>query len=424
MGIGLLISVILARKLGPSALGQYALVVSVSAMVMGLSDMGIGQTAIRYATRALTTGGSSAHFAVLRWAFRLRMALVSLVVVAACYLAPTIATHAWHQPQLASLIQLSLLTCIFSAIAAIPAIYFQSLKRFGMTSFVRVVQAVLKMVGILLLAWWNDWSLVQIMTVTIVSTAIGAGIMLFLVPRAILIADSRDVRKRSFLERIKTFWQNPVQEEPETEAHSVEKPNTFAFYMFLSALMLMITQQMDIWLMGYYLETEMVGKFHVAMRIMLPLTFFLTALNTALWPRAASLKDPEAIVGLAKRTVRLTLLAMIPLVLYSVFVPMVAPYIFGDQYDDIVLLSQLLCLRFLFTLLINPIGLIGYSLGLVRLYCVMSVVNLAILTAVEIFFLSKIGIYAPVLAKMVITVTSIMFLLPPTIKYYKEHRGQ
>lgn len=422
LGTGLLISIILAKKLGPSILGQYALVMSVAGIVASLSDMGIGQTAIRYAARALAGPNPETHFQVLRWAFRLRMTLVLLVVGVAYFLAPTIATRAWHQPSLGPLIQLSLLIGIFSAIAAIPAIYFQSLKRFTMNSIVQVAQALIKIVGILFLAWWNTWSLEHVIAVTIVSTVVGASIMLFLVPSAALFSGFQRRKVLTFIERIKGVWRNPIKEELETEASSrAEKPNSFAFYMFLSSLMVMITTQMDVWLMGYYLNTEMVGKFHVAMRVMLPLTFFINALSTALWPRAAIVKTTAAITGLVKRTLRLTLLALVPLLLYSVFMPMLIPHIFGSQYDDIVLLTQLACLRFCTSILISPISLIGYNLGLVRRYSVMNVVNLVVLVGIEVFFLNRIGFYAPVLAKTVTTFTSMFFLLPPAIKYYKQH---
>jgi O-antigen/teichoic acid export membrane protein len=423
MATGLIVSIVIARALGPSSMGQYALVMSVAGMVMSLSDLGIGQTAIRYASLALGSRDADAHFAVLRWAFRLRMTLVFLIVLFVYCMAPAIAINIWHQPMLTSYIRISLFICIFTAIAAIPRVYFQSIKYFGMNSLVQVAQALITLTGILVLASWSHWTLENLIGVMIISAALGAGIMLLMVPRAAVIARPPNICKAGFLEGLKAIWRNPVNETLDETGCQVERPSTFAFYMFVSSLIIVISQQMDIWLIGHYMPSSEVGKFHLAMRFVLPLTFFLTAVNTALWPRAAGLKDPVAIISLAKRTLRLILLALIPLILYSILVPILVPVVFGSEYASIIGLTQLLCLRFCLSILINPIALISYSLGLIRLQCMINVFNLVVLTGVEIILLGKMGAYATVLARTITTATTVLILLPPAIMFYKKYNS-
>src|SRR5665647_1907577 len=60
---GVITAALVARGLGPFGMGQYALVISVSSFTIGLSDMGIGQTAIRYASRAASQGDAEGQFA-------------------------------------------------------------------------------------------------------------------------------------------------------------------------------------------------------------------------------------------------------------------------------------------------------------------------------------------------------------------------
>src|SRR5659263_309065 len=91
---------LIARGLGPFGMGQYALVISVSAFIIGLSDMGIGQTAIRYASRAASQGDVEEQFAILRWTFRLRMLFVLGLSLVVFVLAPTIASTIWHDNSL------------------------------------------------------------------------------------------------------------------------------------------------------------------------------------------------------------------------------------------------------------------------------------------------------------------------------------
>src|SRR5258705_1863790 len=88
---GFVTTVLIARGLGPAALGHYGLVLSVAGLTAAFSDMGIGQTAIRYAARAAAEGRTGEQMAVLRWALRLRLALVLLVGIVLALAAPRIA---------------------------------------------------------------------------------------------------------------------------------------------------------------------------------------------------------------------------------------------------------------------------------------------------------------------------------------------
>src|SRR5512147_1459640 len=106
---GFVTSIWLTRGLGPAGLGQYALVTSVSEAVVGLSDLGIGQTAVRYASLAVSRNDSQGQSAVLRWAFRVRLALVAVMVLGLFVLAPVLADRIWHDPGLAPLIRFGLL---------------------------------------------------------------------------------------------------------------------------------------------------------------------------------------------------------------------------------------------------------------------------------------------------------------------------
>ena len=53
-------SVLIARGLGPARLGEYALVMSVAGLATSLADLGVGQTAIRFAARAASDQGRPA----------------------------------------------------------------------------------------------------------------------------------------------------------------------------------------------------------------------------------------------------------------------------------------------------------------------------------------------------------------------------
>ena len=418
MGTGMIISILVARGLGAERLGYYALVMSIGGFVKGLENLGIGKTAVRYASRAVSIGNIEEQLAVLRWGFRLRMMISVVLSVIAFILAPAIAIRFWDAEHLIPLIRISLLIGIFSALSSIPSIYFQSLRRFGMNSKVKVTQAIISLTGILIIAWINKWTVAQVIGVSVIATAMGSLLMLILVPRKALYVKYKK-RGKNVLSVLKSFFNNP------TKSHNTSKldkdtPNTFASFLMLSSITVIIMLQIDVWLMGYFLKPEEIGQYYVAKRFAIPITAFLGAISVAIWPRASALKEISEIKEKIKRTFRLSLMALGPFIIYSIFVPLLAPYLFGQEYKDVVLLAQLICLQYGFTLIVNPLAAIGYSLGLVKLYFVMNITQLFVLVLVNILLLPKIGFYAPVLALAVNSIIVFCFLLPTGIKLLKQ----
>src|SRR5579859_2410968 len=187
---GFFSSVLVARGLGPPGLGEYALVLSLSDMAVTLSDLGIGQTAVRYATRAVGMGDLEGHRAFLRWAFRRRMFLMLLISAITFFASPTLATKLWHNSDLTPWLRLGLLIGGFGALAHVPWVYFQSLRRFHINASIGTGQALMGFAGILLLAFWKDWSVPSVLSVSVITSACGAFAFLFLVPRTALFTGS------------------------------------------------------------------------------------------------------------------------------------------------------------------------------------------------------------------------------------------
>ena len=172
--------------------------------------------------------------------------------------------------------------------------------------------------------------------------------------------------------------------------------------------------------MGYFLKPEEIGQYFVARRFSLPIIAFLGAISTALWPRVSILKDIGEIKIKIKRIFHLSLFAVVPLIIYSIFVPLFTPYLFGQEYTSVVLLAQLNCLMYVIILFVNPLGAIGYSLGLVKLYFLMNITQLVIFIFINILLLPKIGFYAPVAALAINSIIAFCFLIPTGLKLYKR----
>jgi len=380
---GLLAAILIARGLGPGRFGEYALVLSVAGLTASLSDLGIGQTAVRYASNAAAHGDAAGHLAVLRWAFRKRMQLVLAISGVAFVAAPVVAERIWHVDRLTPVLRLSLLVGVFEAIAAVPALYFQSCRRFGTHSLVAVGQHLTAFAGILALWVTGRWSVGNVVAVTVVSAALGAMTFLFTVPRGALVASGSPAGRATF------DWSGEAG--PERTRRDDRSRDAFARYMLLSSLVVLLTLRADVWLMGALLDAAQVGAYAVATRFTVPLTILLGAFSTALWPRIAVATSHDATVALLRRTFKFSCIVAAACVPYAIAAPLVAPDLLGEAYRDSALLGQLLCIRGTLSILICPIGIISYNLGMVGKYWLVNMLQLAVVVSLNLWLLPVVG---------------------------------
>lgn len=388
---GFIISIFLARGLGAEILGKYVLIMSFTTVISGLSDLGINQTAIRFASRSVSAGKGDSQMSYLRWTFRLKLSLVLLLLIIAYFFAPSVAINFWKVENLTSLIRLNLLLVLFAVFSTIPNIYFQSLKKFGKNAVVAISQSLINVAGILFLAYYNLWSLEYVVIVSLISNFTGAIIFLFLVPKGVIwkLSDFKNQSASIFRKLYKS---------PADDIQSEHTPGTFAFYMVLASVIVMFTMQADVWLMGYFLQKDQVGIYNVATKLAQPLIMFLTAFNTAIWPRASSIVSTDDTISFLKKTLKISLLVFIVAFIYSVGVPYLIPLIYGKAFSASVLIGQLLCLRYSISILVSPVGIIGYNLGLVRIYWINNLVQLVVVVLINIFLLPVIGPVASAIA--------------------------
>ncbi len=384
-------SILLARGLGASQLGQYALVTSVTTLLVPLSDLGMGMTAIRFAANAHAREQTGLVHAILRWAFRWRIVLV-VGCAGACYmLIPYLASDAWRSSELTAIMRFGLLAGVFASIGAVPSIYFQSIRRFGVNSFVQGGQSIATFLGILLVTFLGLWSVSAVIEISVASSALAAAVFLALVPAASL------VRRGEWSLRAPT----EIRGEGRGPVGDLIDPNTFAIFSVGNTVLSLLAQRVDVWLMGVFVTNSAIGAYNVGSRFTLPMAMLVTSIATALLPRVSMKSTREEVRALTAKTVRASALLAAGGAAYSVLVPLLAPLLFGEEYAPSVGLGQLLCLRYAIAFLIAPAGIIGYSLGLVRTYWLINAVQLAVVVTLNLLLLPRIGPYASAIALIV-----------------------
>jgi O-antigen/teichoic acid export membrane protein len=393
---GIATTVLAARGLGTDDFGVYALVMSVAGIATVLSDLGIGQTAVRYASRAVSQNDIGGQLTILRWAFRVRLILSLFVTIGLFLAAPFLADRVWKIEGLAPLIQLGLLGGVFNALASVPNIYFQSIKRFDRNTIVTVGQTLISFAGICVVAWLSIWSVRAVLVATLAGVGIGTVSFLLMVPRTALATGTEGFLPSA--RRIRNLLHGPAQTIAPTEPGVEATPGVFAGFNLVSMVVVMVVTRADVWLMGLLLTRHDLGIYNAASRFALPLTIVLNAVNAALWPRASATKSSAETIAMLSQTFRLSAIVALCGAAYALVAPLLAPLLFGQAYAESVTLGQILSLRYALAILICPIGVIGYSFGMVRVYWWINLIQLAAVLVINVVFLPRIGPMASALA--------------------------
>jgi O-antigen/teichoic acid export membrane protein len=250
--------------------------------------------------------------------------------------------------------------------------------------------------GILLIAWLDLWSVEYVLIAMLVGTALGALIFLLSIPSEAIIPRRRvtlaDLRFR------KLFSRPPVQALPETAEERDVDATTFAAFNLVSSVIVMIIMRADVWLMGAYLDEGAVGVYAAAARLAIPLSVLHGAIASALWPRAAARLPLEESITMLRVSFWMGTVVAAAGALYAVAFPLLAPFLFGEEYEASVLLGQVLSLRYALALLIAPIAVMGYSFGMVREYWWINILQLLTVIGINVLLLPVLGPLASALA--------------------------
>jgi O-antigen/teichoic acid export membrane protein len=387
--LGFLSSILLARGLGPGGMGQYALVQSISDTVTSLADPGVSQTAIRYASIAAARGDSEGQLAVIRWAFRLRLLAVLGMSAVLFFVIPSVAERLWHSGGLSPLMRIGLLGAVFLSLGSVPVIYFQSLKRFGMNAVILTGQGVISFGGVAVLALLGLLTVERVVVVMVAAAGLAALLACVLIPRRAMTAGRSPAGEHFSL---RSVWRVPRSAPASSGGLEDAGPEEFAFYLLLSTVIVMITVRLDLWLMGVYLEPSQIGLYNIASRTALPLMFLLTALSTALWPRASAVATVLEVQALLRKTLKVSVLVSVAGVAYAIVVPLLIPVLFGDVYAPSVLLAQIISLGYCIAIMANPMTMVGYSFGMARIYWVVNLLQMVIVLALLVLLLPRIGV--------------------------------
>ncbi len=411
-------SILLSRLLGPANLGRYALIVSIAAITNAVSDLGIGLTTVFFASRAHAEGDNALHAAIMRWAFRMRVMITLTIALVIFTSSGIIARHLWHDPPLQPLILIAIIGCIFTGFNSVSLIFFQSIKKFATQAIVATLQKLIIFAGIAFLFISHQSDLTYVVFVVTISTVVSSLVFLAIIPRS-AIMQRNDFTGLPMLSALK----NPAIDSPVFTSDKNTHPKGFSGQMILYSLFNIVAEQLDVWLIAYFLAKDQVGLYNAASRFPLIFSVFIIGVKNALWPRVSSLTNLDDGKNLLKKVLAVSFVATGAGLVYAVAVPMLAPLIFGSQFTASVRLGQLLSARGALVVLWSLISIVANRFGLIRLQWKISLARIVIIGAAFIVLLPRAGLIAATASLIVTEIITVSIITWLIYNYMYKRKG-
>ena len=173
MLLGLVASVLIARALGPSEFGVFAVLAAAAGIVGVIADLGLSTTAVKRIAEGWPADGELVN---QRWQAYvvLRAITCSLIVLIPIVLAQPIAT--WilqlEEPGSAGLLRLAMLGVLATALSGALNVALQGTRRFGRLSLALLFNSALTAVLAVLLMWAGTLNLFTALLILGIGTSL------------------------------------------------------------------------------------------------------------------------------------------------------------------------------------------------------------------------------------------------------------
>lgn len=383
-------AIIVGRLLGPDLYGQYNLVITVPALVLLFTDLGISTGITKFAASLHAEGNDSHAFSIIRlgvW-FRFLVGLVATVlsIVFAGYLALVI-----NRPDYALYVQIGSLSIVFQVVFGTVNSAFVGLDKAEYNALTTNVQAIAKTVMQVSIAFVSlslSGVLIGYVGGFAVASVAGAFVLFYRVMRP--VNGNVNARKN-----------------PDGESHG-QILNLLARYgmpLYVSTVLTGVIPLFQKALLGFFSSNVDIGNYSVSTNFVALLGVIPVSITTALLPafsKLGSSSTPDVVNAFFKRANKYTCLLIVPIAaLLLLFSNQVVGIVMGSKYGTAGLfLAFSVLVYFLAALGSLSLTSLFNGLGKTRLTLGVALVNLVVVLGLSPIFAQAYSVVGVVLANL------------------------
>ena len=399
LGLGVISSAVLARSLGPEGLSTFAIVGAATSIAGTVSDLGLRLGAIRHIAAALVNSAQEAYALARAYA---RLKLVGSVVTALLLvvLAQPLSNYL-HLPGDAgpALLRIGAVAMLATALSSLVGTLLHALAKFRHLILAQSANVILTV--LLMSALWLGGRL-DVSTALLVGalTAVVAGILSL----ALLPASWRRAIRL------------PLRSLPALRGTESRSLLSFSRWMWASNILSMLSVQVDVLLLNFFLPLPMVGIYALARNLAQKAGAVNQTLHTVLAPGVSALVEAdERRVYVRQSLIRSCLLAA----LVALAAPLARPFIllfYGGAFAASINVFYALLLVILFDLLVSPLVLLALPLNRPGVLALSDGAQVVVLLLVGVIAVPHLDIYGIVVARLAARIAGALVALPPLLR--------
>jgi len=390
----LIFTVLLARILMPELYGNYALALSTILIFAAFSDLGLGETLIRFVSKELGLRNLNKAGAYIKYFSKIKTGLVLAVSLILITTSNFIANNYYHKPISLALMAGGFYILFVGFIALIQSI-FRSYNLFKSIFFRETIFQIVRTISIPLLV------------IYFLKISMSNEKVLFWI--IAILAFTYLLSSLSFFFHRKTGLRESLKDATFINNHEKKQINKFLLLMSATALSGVFFGYIDTIMLGHYVSSEYIAFYTVAFSFIGSIVPLISFSVTALLPTFSRISNEE-LNSLFKRSFKvISLLSTFIVILLLILSPLIIKLVVGPEYA----LSANILRAFSILLVLLPlIGLystyftaVGKPGAVTRSLIISTIINI-ILNFVLISYLLKYGEIYSVYGATIATILS------------------
>jgi stage V sporulation protein B len=307
---GLIFTIIIARILLPELFGIYSLALSITAIAITFTDLGIGSAAIRYISDALGKEKKGKARTYFKYLFKIKVLLILLAIVVVFVIAHFLSYNIFDKPLLFFPLMLSCLYVLMESLRALFGNLFTATKNLRPTPFLELIYQISK----ISLSLFAVMLLSTQFKVAGVFVAFGISGFLFLIASLIIL-----------IKKDRELFFGGMEK--------IEKPRVWKYikFMGLASLSLVFFTSIDTLMLGIFVDASYLGYYRAALSLIITIASLLS-ISGVLLPIFTQIHKDRLKRGFQK-TLRYILMFAVPIFFGLIFLSnYLITAIYGSEY--------------------------------------------------------------------------------------------
>jgi O-antigen/teichoic acid export membrane protein len=383
--MGLVGNVLISRNLGPEAFGVYSMAILFIGMASELADMGINLGIVRFASPFIASknenDANQIFYVSLIWKIVSAIFFFLLLFLTARPMAEII----FQKPQLYQPFQLASFGIFGALLPGFIGSVLQSYNFFGKKVSIDLFIGLAKLMAVLIFIG------LSLLTAK-------SGVLIFGIVPMLGFALGLVIAPKGYLKGYK--WDQKV----------ASRIFSFSKWITVATVCTIFLSRMELLILGRISDTYSTGLFAAAIQITLIVRVLLGAMTTVLFPRVSAMQSTDQM----RKYVKISILASLSLIVC--FIPLILwakpliNLIFGAAYLPAAPYFSVILIGNLFSIFINPLSLLMYSLNKPFFLALVNIIQLPVSLFSNLLLINRYGAMGAAYTSVIIRVLATIII--------------